>query len=390
MTWVSVLAMAAAGGCTDRRAEMPVDRVSLVETMSPGEAAGFKQAIALRTFDFPADHGPHLGFQTEWWYFTGNLRRVGPAVSDSSSEEGRFGFQLTFFRSALSPRDDQDGEGDSSAWRTNQIFMAHFALSDEASGRFDPFERFARGAAGLAGAETAPFRLWLEDWSAESLGEETFPLRLLASEDRVAIDLTVAPGKPPVLQGEQGLSRKGERPGSASYYYSLTRLPTTGTVRFGEESWQVEGSSWMDREWSTGSLEPGQTGWDWFALQLSDGSELMLYQLRRDGRTDRHSAGSLVAADGSYRILVVDETTIAELDTWASPTTGAVYPTRWRLTDRAAGFDLEVEPIFADQEHVGSVIYWEGAVSVSGTTANGPVTGEGYVELTGYDAESVR
>lgn len=384
---VSSLAVFSVGGCADRRFERPIERVSLVETMSPGEAASFARAIEPRTFQFPTDHGPHPAFQTEWWYFTGNLRRVDPAGADSSDERDRFGFQLTFFRSSLSPPEDEAAAPSPSDWRTSQIFMAHFALSDEAGERFEPFERFARGAAGLAGAETAPFRVWLENWSAQSQGDETFPLRLLASEGQVGIDLVVAPGKPPVLQGEQGLSRKGESPGSASYYYSLTRLPTSGTVRIGESSWRVEGVTWMDREWSTSSLEPGQTGWDWFALQLSDGSDLMLYQLRRDGRTDQRSAGSVVADDGSYRTLRVEDSTIRELDTWTSPLTGTVYPAKWRLVDEAVGFDLTVEPIFSNQEHAGSVIYWEGAVDVRGKTASGEVTGSGYVELAGYADE---
>lgn len=384
---VSSLAVFSVGGCADRRFERPIERVSLVETMSPGEAATFTRAIEPRTFQFPTDHGPHPTFQTEWWYFTGNLRRVDPAGADSSDGRDRFGFQLTFFRSSLSPPEDEAAAQSPSDWRTSQIFMAHFALSDEAGERFEPFERFARGAAGLAGAETAPFRVWLENWSAQSQGEETFPLRLLASEDQIGIDLVVAPGKTPVLQGEQGLSRKGESPGSASYYYSLTRLPTSGTVRIGENSWKVEGATWMDREWSTSSLEPGQTGWDWFALQLSDGSDLMLYQLRRDGRTDQRSAGSVVADDGSYRTLRVEDSTIRELDTWTSPLTGTEYPAKWRLVDEEAGFDLTVEPIFSNQEHTGSVIYWEGAVDVRGKTASGEVTGSGYVELAGYADE---
>ncbi len=182
--------------------------------------------------------------------------------------------------------------------------MAHLALTDVAAGRFHAFERFERGALGLAGARAESFAVWTGPWIAEGVGAGTFPMRLLAVQDDVALDLVVEPAKELLLQGEHGLSQKGAAPGNASYYYSYTRLATRGRLRTAAGEHAVEGSSWLDREWSTSALEQGQVGWDWFALQLDDGRELMLYQLRgQDGSPSPESAGTLVAADGSSRAL---------------------------------------------------------------------------------------
>ncbi len=197
--------------------------------------------------------------------------------------------------------------------------------------------------------------------------------------------MTLAAGKPVVPQGDNGLSRKSGAAGNASYYYSLTRLPTAGTLRIGAADYKVRGLSWLDREWSTSALGAGEVGWDWFALQLGDGREVMFYRLRRNGGAiSPWSAGTLIEADGSSRHLASEEVEIAELDHWQSPHDGASYPSRWRLRVPAAGLDLEIEPWLADQELQGTVRYWEGAVKVRGESGGRPVAGNGYVELTGY------
>lgn len=350
-----------------------------VAALLSGDGSGFARALAPRPFAFPADHGPHPEYRNEWWYFTGNL--ATPAGR-------RFGFQLTFFRTALSARP----AARDSAWASNQVYMAHFALSDVDGGRFYAFERFSRGALGLAGAEAAPFRVWLHDWSAAGGEQEALPTRLRAAQGGAAIDLLLAVGKPVVLQGEAGLSRKGPEAGNASYYYSHTRLPTTGSVRVGEETFAVAGNSWLDREWSTSALGEELEGWDWFALQLDDGREVMFYRLRRrDGASDPLSAGTVVAADGTSRSLGAADCQLAVVDRWRSPRGGTFYPARWRLRLPAEDIDLEVTPLLADQELDLSVRYWEGAVSVRGTSAGRPIAGRGYVELTGYaDRESGR
>lgn len=346
----------------------PADqRLSVAETLGSMEDAGFARALHPREFVFPRDHGPHPQFKTEWWYYTGNLH----------SEQGRrFGYQLTFFRIALRP----EAQKRASDWATNQVYMAHFALTDPATNVFYHFERFSRAALGLAGATADPFRVWLEDWAATGGQEMGLPMRLTAADGTVAIDLRLDSAKPVVLQGEQGLSQKSAAPGNASYYYSLTRMPTSGKIHIGETTFKVDGTSWLDREWSTSALGAKQVGWDWFSLQFDDGRELMYYQLRlEDGSVDPLSSGVLVAADGSSRRLTAKELHIDVLDSWQSPQSGVTYPARWRLQSRAHQLDLEIVPLLAGQELQTSVRYWEGAVSLRGTGR-----GYGYVELTGY------
>ncbi len=336
---------------------------------------GFARAGAPRPFAFPADAGPHPAFRTEWWYWTGNLTGAGAGAGR------RFGFQLTFFRTALAaappPR--------VSAWATRDVYLAHFALADVSGRRFHAAERWSRAALDLAGARAAPFRVWLASWAAEEAGPGGWPLRLEAAAGDVGMALALSSAKPPVLQGEHGLSRKGPAPGQASYYYSLTRMPVTGTVRLGSATIPVEGLAWMDREWSTSALGPEQVGWDWFALQLDDGRELMLYRLRRrDGSVDPASAGTLVAADGTARSLAAADAEVEVLARWASPRDGTRYPARWRLRVPSAGLALTVTPWLPDQELQLGVRYWEGAVRVEGSAGDRPLSGAGYVELVGY------
>jgi predicted secreted hydrolase len=343
--------------------------------LGPGDAAGFARALAPRPFSFPADHGPHPGFRTEWWYYTGNVETAA----------GRhFGFQLTFFRTALAPPGTPAGDP-GSAWSTRQLYLAHFALTDTAGRRFHAWSRLDRQALDLAGARAAPFRVWLGDWSAESAAPGGLPVRLRAAEDDVAVDLVLAAEKPVVLQGDRGLSRKGSEPGNASYYYSVSRMSARGTVRAGGEPLAVTGLAWMDREWSTSALGPDLIGWDWLALQLDDGREVMVYRLRRrDGSADAHSAGSLIGVAGAARPLAAGDVTLETLDHWTSPRSRVRYPSRWRLAVPGAGLTLEIEPRLADQELIVGTRYWEGAVRVGGTVAGRPIAGRGYVELVGY------
>lgn len=348
-------------------------RLSVFEALGSNDLSRFSRAVDPRTFSFPDDHGPHPDFGIEWWYYTGNL----------DAEDGRhFGFELTFFRVATTPEEEQPS---GSAWRSSQFYVAHFGLTDVKSGKFHSFERFSRDAIGLAGARAQPFRVWLEDWAVESTGPDTSPMRLRASDEGVSIDLTLDAKKPLVLQGDAGLSRKGADIGNASYYYSMTRMPTEGTVRIGDASFQVTGTSWMDREWSTSAVTDNQVGWDWFALQLSDGREIMFYQLRqRDGSVDPFSSGTLIMPDGSARHLKRDDVRIEVLDEWQSPRGGSPYPSRWRVSIPSESLELDVRPYIANQEMNVSVRYWEGAVHFEGTSQGEPITGSGYVEMTGY------
>ena len=370
--WIVFLAGLALLACREQPS-LPHASLSVAGALRTADDHGYAKALAPRELHFPTDHGPHPEFRTEWWYYTGNL---------ATAEGRRFGFQLTFFRSALAPGMPERA----SAWAARQAWLAHFTVSDVEGKRFYSFERWSRGAVGLAGAQGEPFRVWVKDWTAA--GDPVFPMHLRAAEGaerEIAIDLLLQQGKPPVLQGERGLSRKSAEPGNASYYYSLTRMPTSGTVRVGEERFAVTGDSWMDREWSTSSLGRDQVGWDWLALQLSDGWDVMLYRLRRaDDTADPASSGTLIAPDGGSRPLGLADFQLAGSGAWRSPRSGARYPERWRVRVPGEELDLDVRPLLADQELDVSFRYWEGAVAIEGTHHGKSVRGRGYVEMTGY------
>lgn len=357
--------------------ELRARLVALPDSAAAAPAEGFARADGPQPLTFPEDHGPHPDFQTEWWYYTGNLE----------TDNGRhFGYQLTFFRRALLPPTQRVERA--SDWAADQVYLAHFALTDVSAGRFQAYERFARGAAGIAGAQSPPYRVWLQDWSVEqveAVAGQPDVYRLRASEQGVSLDLLLTDIKGAVLQGERGYSRKGPQPGNASFYISQTRLVSEGFVQAGGERFAVSGLSWMDHEFSTSALSAGQVGWDWFALQLSDGRELMVFHIRReDGSPDPFSSGTLILEDGRTQLLRREDFRIEPLDTWRSPHSGAEYPSGWRVTVPTVGLVLEVEPYLADQELNLSYTYWEGAVRISGQSAEGPLEGNGYVELTGY------
>jgi predicted secreted hydrolase len=350
----------------------PDPAAAVMDILGGGDTAGYARALAPRPFSFPADYGPHDDFRQEWWYYTGNL----------DTAEGRhFGYELTFFRFALAPH---EAERDS-AWATRQIYLAHFALTDVHANRYLNEERIDRAALGLAGAQSSPYKVWLETWSAQSGSSQGLPMHLHAATSRMAIDLDLNSLKPVVLQGDKGLSQKGGERGDASYYYSLTRLSTRGTVRVDGKSYPVSGLSWMDREWSTSALERGQAGWDWFALQLSDKRELMFYRLRRkDGSMDPHSRGTLVEADGGTQPLPSQAVSVVATEYWQSPHSGVRYPVAWKLNVPSLGISLDITPYIRDQEFNHRLRYWEGAVRVAGRDDDHSVKGNGYVELVGY------
>lgn len=351
----------------------------LAGLLGDDDRQAFAYAIEPRAFSFPADHGPHPEFRNEWWYVTGNLE------SDSGR---RFGYELTIFRFSLQP----EPVAAASAWRTEQIFIGHLAVSDPDGNRFLTDERYARGALDLAGAEASPFRVWLGDWQmVGGTGADNGSLdwRIEAKSDvaNVSLNVVLESTKPAVLNGDRGLSQKSNEQGNASYYYSLTRAETQGTLRIGDENFNVTGASWLDREWSSSALSLDQVGWDWFALQLDDGTELMYYQLRRiDGSADPLSAGTLTARDGTTQKLSSSDVELTVQDYWESPR-GGRYPSRWSLRVASADLELDIEPVMSDQELATTVRYWEGAVDVRDQLRDARVTGRGYVELTGYADE---
>ena len=340
-------------------------------------AAGFAQALVPRAFSFPQDHGAHAGFRQEWWYFTGHLRAAGGE---------RFGFEVTFFRFALAP--PQAAAAGTSAWRTREIFMAHFAVTDISGHRFEYAQKLSRAALGLAGAQASPLKVWLDDWSLEEERPGAPPhWQLHAAEAGYELQLELEPLGTPVPNGDAGLSVKSAAPGSASYYYSMPRIRLSGTLTRGGAALAVAGLAWFDHEWGSGALATSQAGWDWFALQLEDGSALMFYALRdRHGQADAHSAGTYVAPDGAIRALASADVQLAATGSWVSGD-GVRYPSGWRIRVPALELDLTAQPVLTDQELRTRPRYWEGAVQVQGTRAGAAAGGRGYVELVGYAQE---
>lgn len=357
---VVVLLLAA---CSQQQpAAVPLLR--LTDVLGGADTSGFLRAEAPRSFEFPADHGPHAGFRNEWWYFTGNVQTAAGR---------RFGYQLTFFTAAQPPGQPLPD----SAWSGDTLWMAHLALTDVAGNEHHAFERFSRANPALAGAQAQPFRVWLEDWRVEQI-DNTGNWHLRANEQGISLDLQLQPLKTPVLQGEQGLSRKSDTPGNASYYYSMTRLDTRGTLAVGGETYAISGNSWLDREWSTSALDANQRGWDWFSLQFDDNTELMLYQLRdiNDG-VDPHSEGNWTLADGSQLRTTPVELALEPLVWWSAPD-GQRYATQWRLEKSGQGY--RVEALLDDQFLPLALPYWEGAVRIV-DEATGTETGHGYIEM---------
>jgi len=338
-------------------------------------SGSFFQALYPREFEFPKDHADHPGFQTEWWYYTGNL---------VSKDHRAFGFQLTFFRVQLKPELFVSG----TPWRTNQLYFAHFTVSDFENGKFLMAEKAGRGTMGIGGvlSDSQRVRVFLHGWESVIQGD-THHLR--AEGDRFGIELELVSKKPPVLHGKEGLSRKGRGREQASYYYSLTRMKSRGILRLGNNRFEVSGFSWMDHEFSSNTLSKEQAGWDWMGLQLSGDRELMLYVLRhRDGSIDPFSSGTLVKKDGTSVHLSKEAFAIKPLDFWKSKQSRAQYPSGWQVEVFPYSMSLRVVPNLKDQELITSqstqVTYWEGSVGVTGTAAGENVSGAGYVELTGY------
>ncbi|MFN8419674.1 MAG: lipocalin-like domain-containing protein [Anaerolineae bacterium] len=353
----------------------------LVVQLNGGDPTGYARAYEVREFNFPQDHGAHPEFQTEWWYFTGNL---------ATADGRRFGYQMTIFRRAITPTmSDRTSE-----WASNQVYFGDFAVTNVAEDSFYSSNRFSRGAAGLAGATVDPrLRVWLENWNITALDDQVTALQVQAANQTAegiayAIDLSVRNEMPIVLQGDRGLSQKNAEPGNASYYYSMPRLITEGTITINGQQFSVSGESWLDREWSTSVLGENAVGWDWFSLQLDNGRELMLYYIRlKDGTAEPYSSGTLIEADGTTIRLPLSAFKIDALDHWTSPRTGTEYPSGWHVeVDAPTGLIvLDIQPLIRNQELNSVTAYWEGASKFSGTDNGIPVNGYGYVELTGYN-----
>lgn len=349
--------------------------VSLVmQNLRDADTAGYPKVLKQRIFEFPKDHGPHPEYRTEWWYFTGNL----------ATETGRnFGYQFTLFRNATAPQPKKS----SSQWATNQMVLGHFTLTDVENKKFHSFERLSRAAIGLAGFQASPFKIWIDDWEASSVGAPFLPLKIEAEEQGIKVKLVLEFAKKLTLQGDQGLSIKGHTHGNASYYYSITRLKTRGIVHIGNQEYAISGLSWMDREWSSGVLDKEHVGWDWFSIQMKNGWDLMAYLIRREGGDpDTTSFANLISPKGESIPLQSDQFTVNATDHWKSPITKIRYPSQWNLKIPSQNLELTVVPKIANQEHTkSSILYWEGAIEANGSFQNEAVQGSGYAELVGYE-----
>jgi predicted secreted hydrolase len=336
--------------------------------------AQYRTALPGYRYKFPQDHFNHPDFQTEWWYYTGNVK---------SADGHHFGFELTFFRLGVDRQVNA-----TNAWEVRDLYLAHLALSDLDGGKFLHAERANRAGPGIAGVSEIERRVWNGNWHVAWSRDEQV---LQAIDDRFALNLTLRSAKPPVIHGKNGVSQKAEGAGHASHYISFTRLNTEGEIDLGGRKFQVAGTAWMDHEFFTHQLEAEQVGWDWMSIQLQDNTELMLFYIRRkDGSIDPYSAGTFVDARGESTYLRKDEFTLEPAGpVWTSPTTGARYPVCWKISVPKLGIALESSSSLPSQELASSgalvPAYWEGAIVLVGHKGGAAIGGVGYLEMTGYD-----
>ncbi|MBI3605296.1 MAG: carotenoid 1,2-hydratase [Nitrospirae bacterium] len=335
-----------------------------------GQGKEFKQAAPGYVFHFPADHGSHDDYQMEWWYFTGHLLSKGGLKQ---------GFELTFFRTGIQKDAIRQNP---SGWRVENIYSAHFALSNESVRQFWFEEKMSRPALGRGGSEKGHLQVWIDNWQAKE-EKGIFYLSAVAGsgKSKKKVELTLIPEKPAVVHGERGVSPKDRHSENHSHYYSLTRLKTSGVLTWDGAEARVEGVSWMDHEFGSALLLPGQAGWDWFSVQLNDRTELMLYQLRNRDKTPPFSFGTFIGKDGTATTLRQEDFEIKSTGKWPSPL-GGFYPMGWEIAIPGKKLSLVLTPSFFNQElnvFGRSLRYWEGSVLVSGSSS-----GAGYVEMTGY------
>jgi predicted secreted hydrolase len=338
----------------------------------PSHAVDYKLALPGYHYQFPRDHFDHPDYRTEWWYYTGNVK---------AADGHRFGFELTFFRQGVSRDPSQ------STWHIHDLYMAHLALTDITGHRFYHDERINRAGPGIAGIDQHTGLIWNGNWQVQ-ITEAQQTLRGL--DDKIAIQLNLAPAKPPVIHGLDGISRKAEGAGHASHYISLTRLATSGTIELNGTGYQVLGTSWMDHEFFSESTDTSEGGWDWLSLQLDDDTEVMLYRLRhRDGSVDPYSSGSYIDAQGKCRFLSSKDFAMTPAgEIWTSAETKGAYPVRWHVAIPGLGLQFDIATPLANQELSTNIgpSYWEGAIDIGGERDGKTVRGVGYLEMTGYAA----
>jgi len=336
--------------------------------------AQYRTALPGYHYAFPRDYFAHPDFQTEWWYYTGNVK---------TDNGRRFGFELTFFRRGT----DRHG-GQTNAWDLRDLYLANLALSDLDGGQFFHTERTNRAGPGIAGISESDRHIWNGNWQIVWQGETQ---KLQAMDDRFELHFSMQSAKPPVIHGKNGVSQKAEGRGRASHYISLTRLVTAGEIEMLGHRFQVSGIAWMDHEFFTHPLGPGQVGWDWMSVQFEDNTELMLFRIRRnDGSVDAYSAGTFVDANGAAAELLRSDFVLEPAGaSWTSPATHARYPIEWKVSVPKLNLELHASTSLASQELTAvpkiAPSYWEGAIGLSGHKGSRTGRGVGYLEMTGYD-----
>lgn len=334
----------------------------------------YKKALPGYKYSFPRDHASHEAFKTEWWYYTGHLK---------SDDGKKYGYELTFFRSGVAPSEKAKTKSNA----PSNVYLAHFAVSDINNKKFHFYEKLTRSGLSLGSASSSVLHIYNDGWRVDEAGDT---MMLSADAEKVGIKLLLSSKKPPVIHGKDGVSQKADCVGCASHYYSLSRMETKGLLFIDGKEKRVNGTSWMDHEFGSNQLTEEQVGWDWYSLQLSDNTELMLYMMRKkDGSIDKNSSGTIIGADGKAEHLNLSQFKIRSKSKWLSPQSKGNYPMNWEIEIPHKQIKLQVTPDFETQELVTKrstdVTYWEGASSITGTKGGKPITGEGYVEMTGYN-----
>lgn len=330
-------------------------------------------------FNFPRDEASHPDYRIEQWSYSGQL---------SASAGRRFGYQLKFIRAGVSYKPDNP-----SRWAVRDLFVTQLAVTDVDGQQFKTAERINRAGIGWAGAATEGFRLWNDDWEARQDKTMTL-LRAIESEDGIGLELALEAGRAPVAHGEDGVFQKGFLALNASHFYSLPRMPARGVLLFDGQRFEVSGTSQLDHEFGTSFLEEGQAGWDYFLIELEDGSDLLIYQLRlTDGSRDQYFIATLINADGSRESLKSDEFAMQTLARWTSPASGGNYPVQWRVKIPGRQIELEAKAAMDNQEFQAAqsigVTYWKGLIDVSGKRNGQPISGKGFLEMTGYAGKAM-
>lgn len=348
-------------------------RRSLLLASLAGCAAGWgsdpAHALPLKTLTFPRDRGAHPDFRIEWWYITGQ------AVS-SAADRRQFGFQVTFFRTRV-----KGTQGMISRFAAQQLLFAHAAITDVAGQKLWHDQRIARSGFGIASASEQDMALKLRDWSLRADGAR-YSADLPASD--FAIHLQFAETQSVLLQGNQGLSRKGPEEKQASYYYSQPQLATSGRLQLKGQSFEVTGKAWLDHEWSDELLHPSAVGWDWIGFNLDDGSALTAFRLRDKNGAAVWSSGSFRSANGQLQTFSPGEVRFTPVRQWTSPLTRISYPVEWQVSTPAGSYSVKavIDSQELDSRSSTGSIYWEGLSELRG--AQGQRVGTGYLEMTGY------